>query len=274
MNTSEVILPPSILTKQQYKTIGPRLVKGYGQGAALRAHIRYDDCCGNRHNTFALTGTVRVPGRGEVAGGCLHDDIAEVFPELAPFIKFHGCSSDGPLHYIANTTYLAGERDCNGALKGEPMRWKSAIKFDCSPIVWGNRNQGFIKWVCSLKSFDGVCPVVVEHGPDEDGYKFGPHYTLSGFAAKWHECPFDSAHVASQFLEACRLGLSEVKECTAWGEGKARELVLARSAAIWPEATDAQLSLPKGELAALLLARLPQLMLDFKAAMESLGFVY
>ena len=76
---------PSKLTKQQYKSFGPRPVEGYGKGAAIWAHVRYDDECGNGHNTFAITGTVRVPKqRDAAAGGCLHDDLALAFPERSP----------------------------------------------------------------------------------------------------------------------------------------------------------------------------------------------
>ncbi len=55
----------------------------------------------------------------EDSGGCIHGEIAKHFPELAPFIKWHLCSSDGPLHYVANTVYLAGDRDCWGLRRGE-----------------------------------------------------------------------------------------------------------------------------------------------------------
>lgn len=58
------------------------------------------------------------------------------------------------------------------------------------------------------------------------------------------------------------------------GEGKARELGFARSSAIWPEATDEQLCQDSATLKAALLARLPDLMLRFKAEVESLGFTY
>ena len=58
------------------------------------------------------------------------------------------------------------------------------------------------------------------------------------------------------------------------GEGKARELDHARSSAVWPEATDAELMQEPEALKAALLARLPALMAEFKSAVESLGFVY
>jgi len=45
-----------------------------------------------------------MKGRLE-ACGCLHDEIRQHFPELAHLIKWHLVSTDGPLHYIANTLY-------------------------------------------------------------------------------------------------------------------------------------------------------------------------
>jgi len=67
------------------------------------ATVRHDDRCGNGHNTFSVTAD--YPG----GGGACHDLIVQHFPELEPVLKFHGCSEDGPLHYIANTTYWAKE---------------------------------------------------------------------------------------------------------------------------------------------------------------------
>jgi hypothetical protein len=105
----------SILTKKQTRTYGPRAVQGYGPSAYITATVRYDDECGNGHNTFAITGEVTTPAsrrRHDIqAGGCMHDDIARAFPELAPLLKWHLCSSDEPLHYLANTTYHALNRN-------------------------------------------------------------------------------------------------------------------------------------------------------------------
>lgn len=94
----------STLVKHQQQDHGPRPISGWGYVATITAHIRFDDRCGNGHNTFSITATVREEGRRDV-GGCLHDDVARCFPALAPFIKFHLCSTDGPMHYIANTVY-------------------------------------------------------------------------------------------------------------------------------------------------------------------------
>jgi hypothetical protein len=56
------------------------------------------------------------------------------------------------------------------------------------------------------------------------------------------------------------------------GEGKERKLDNARSCAIWPDATDEDLTAPG--LEARLMARLPVLMAEFRAAVESIGFTF
>ena len=103
----------SILTRSQNKTYGPRFIKGYGPGAMFTATVHYDDDCGNGHNSFSVTAHVVTPAskrRNDIeAGGCMHEEIAQVFPELAPFIKWHLCESDGPMHYVANSLYWAGK---------------------------------------------------------------------------------------------------------------------------------------------------------------------
>jgi len=102
--------PESVLTKSQFRIYGPRACPNAGHGALamIRAKVRYDDQCGNGHNSFAITGEIYVPDRREiVACGSLHEEIAKYFPELASHIKWHLCNSDGPMHYIANTVYHA-----------------------------------------------------------------------------------------------------------------------------------------------------------------------
>jgi len=100
-----------------------RPLAGYGEPAVISAEIRYDDSCRNGHNSFAITADIRNPRKhGDsawIAGGCCHDDIAKAFPELAPLIRWHLSSSDSPMHYIANTVYLAGNVDHRGLHEGE-----------------------------------------------------------------------------------------------------------------------------------------------------------
>jgi len=145
--------------------------RNIGDNRKMRVTMRHDDECRNGHNTFAITADIYKGGCFD-SGGCLHDEIREHFPELAHLIQWHLCSTDGPLHYIANTAYHAGDLDC------------------------------------------------------------------------WNK------------------------------PGKDRDFDAARHCAIWPEATDDELSLPAPELAAKLRDRLPELLERFRAAVESAGFRY
>lgn len=89
-----------------------------GEKVLMHAEIRFDDECHNGHNSFAITGHGwydHFKARDWDFGGCCHEMIAEVFPELEPLIQWHLVSSDGPMHYIANTLYHASKRDLSAA---------------------------------------------------------------------------------------------------------------------------------------------------------------
>lgn len=123
----------STLVKNQVKTFRGEFTDASGPHLVI-AEARHDDRCGNGHNTFSITGHVygkrgdRRDGKAYLADGsavysescgCVHEDIARAIPALAPFIKWHLVSTDGPMHYGANAVYLAGDRDCWGLRKGE-----------------------------------------------------------------------------------------------------------------------------------------------------------
>jgi hypothetical protein len=101
----------TILTKHQVKTFGPvsdaQLRRTYGAHAVMIATVRYDDRCNNGHNTLSITADVYVNKslKTLIACGTMPAMVSRVFPELAPYVKWHLTSSDGPLHYIANTLY-------------------------------------------------------------------------------------------------------------------------------------------------------------------------
>lgn len=116
----------SVLTKKQVKTFRTEYTNEDGQPCVLIAEVRYDDKCNNGHNTFTITGELydrsyRIRGDSLVdqlknssgktlwlgSCGCLHEEIAKRFPELAPFIKWHLVSTDGPMYYVANSVYHA-----------------------------------------------------------------------------------------------------------------------------------------------------------------------
>jgi hypothetical protein len=253
----------------------PRPVKGYGLGAALSVDVRFDDNCKNGHNSFAITGEVRVPGRrGIVAGGCLHDDIEQVFPELAHLIQWHLCDTSGPMHYLANATYFAGDADCNGKRAGEPDAWGYGYRFDTSPVVT-EVPKSFFDFIESRRGTGEFYVSAVAHGPYDGTYKFKPKFTITGFTEKWHECPFDSESAAVDFAQALnKHHVTPVKFATSYSEGKARELDKARSVAVWPDASDAELSVPKEELTEALKARLPALLARMRSDVEAAGFLW
>ena len=134
----------SKLTKSQVKKYGPVMYTEGNDKLKITATVRYDDQCGNGHNSFSITGEITTQVGREISGGCIHDEIAKHFPELAPFIKWHHCSSDGPMHYVSNVLYLAGDRDCWGLRQGEFRQHKSR----------GERQNGGVEgvpnWVLEL----------------------------------------------------------------------------------------------------------------------------
>lgn len=118
-----------------------RPISGYGKGAMLRVEIRHDDSCGNGHNSFAITAEVFKPEARDIeAGGCLHDEIARVFPELAGLVKWHLCSTDEPMHYLANTLYWLGFQGfCDGKENSPPN-----LTYARSTAKWADLPDTFI----------------------------------------------------------------------------------------------------------------------------------
>jgi hypothetical protein len=90
------------------------------KGDVVRARVEYHQI-GDQAPYFSITGEVYgtecVRGEKKIAFndvarwlhscGCQHEMIAKVFPELAPFIKWHLSAAAGPMHYIANAVYFA-----------------------------------------------------------------------------------------------------------------------------------------------------------------------
>jgi hypothetical protein len=210
------------LTKNQVKTYGPKQFRILGDKGLFRitAEVRYDDRCGNGRNSFAITGTI-TRNSHYYSGGCLHQEIAKHFPELAPFIKFHLFDTTGPMHYVANACYLAGDRDHNGLLAGEFKQIR-------------NGRTGQLCWRLKAKHSDVSNIIDADEKPAPVTFEYEP-----------------VGHV---------------------GEGKARDLDGARRIACWPDATDEELM--ADDLKDKLLARLPALLVEFRAAVESLGFTY
>lgn len=221
---------PGTFTVQRWMSHG-RPIGGYGKDAMLSVECRYDDQCRNGHNTFAITADVRRPRARDIeAGECLHDDIARVFPELAPLIQWHLVSADGPMHYLANAVYLAGDRDYRGLRAGETRQLR-------------DRKTGTPCWRMAYVDATGA------------------------------ECAKPETYLDSETAPIVGARLAYVP-WTVGGEGKARELDVARRVACWPDATDSELCAEPDSLRAALAARLPALLARFREAMESAGFLW
>ncbi len=244
----------------------------------LHVHLCFDDACRNGHETFAITAD-RYEFRGgvlrEVGGGCLHEDIARHVPQLAHLIRWHLVTTDGPTHYVENTLYHAGDRDCWGKAKGEPSRYVYGIRFKPSPILM-TLSQGAFEFLRAIPSkedgrFASLSYVEVAHPREPKVYE--SRYTLRGYDVQWHACPFKSEREALEFVQAyATLEHELVREPAAFAEGKERDLGAARRSAVWPQASDEVLCLPREELKAVLQARLPELLDEFRREMLGIGF--
>lgn len=278
-------LPDSILTKHQVKTFRKDFFDGE-QPITLIIELRYDDKCSNGHNSFAITGELyeayRQPGEKTVqhssgkklwlnSCGCLHDDIAKYFPEYSKYIKWHLCNSDGPLGYIENTLYLAGDRDCWGKIKGEVSAYDEKVFFGDFPISFKCPIK-FIQWV---KNQNPKKLSIVSIAHAKEPKTFSPNYTFAGYGKTWYDCPFRNDSEAKEFLAAYKRFPLRIEQVPAgYSEGKEREFDAARHSAVWPEATEETLSLPKEQLKAILIERQDGLVMEFKKAMEEIGFIY
>jgi len=270
-------LPESKLTRRQVKTF-EKLIKVDGKNGRIIAEVRHDDSCGNGHNSFAITGTIyssesSTADRYFETGGCIHDEITKHFPELAPFIKWHLSSTDGPMHYVANTLYHSRDRTHRGVEIGAPVAFTECLKFEGIPFTYEEKEKGFFNYVKN-GCFDTEV-IRIDHPKNPALYS--ANYTLGNFeherpspSGEWYDCLFKSEREALEWLEMLQTFKVEfVQIPTKWCEEVEPNLEGARRSAVWPEATLEQLQNKE-----LLEARLPQLMEDFKKDVESLGLIY
>jgi len=71
--------------------------------------IKLNDECNNGHEDFSITADVDEKRGGnwrDQMGGCCHDHILALRPDLAPFVTLHLCTHEGlPMHSAANAFY-------------------------------------------------------------------------------------------------------------------------------------------------------------------------
>lgn len=257
------------VVKSQKKTFSKE-IKLDGKRLNMSVMVRYDDECGNGHNTFSMTVDIRTLRGGYYMGGCCHEKIKTFFPELAPYVKWHLTSSDGPMHYIDNSLYHARTTTHKGKRVGEPVSFETRLGFKGMPFTFSEHTNGFFDY---LKSLDGdireIGIIPIEHKSDPETYSC--KYTLSGVAInkEWYQCPFDTKNEAEEFLRALNnFKMMFIEVPTEWCEAVEPNLDYARSSAVWTEAELEDFTEEN------LIARLPGLMTEFRNDVESLGFVY
>jgi hypothetical protein len=241
----------------------------------MNVHIRYDDECGNGHNSFSITGEIIYESwKNPEVCGCIHEEIEKYFPELKKYIKWHLFNSDGPMHYIANTTYHARDRVQENLPIGAPTDYEQFLKFENIPFTFEQQEKGFWEYLDSVGDFNNIEIVPIKYD-GTDNYNFSENFSLTGFIKenqdkKWYKTPFKNKKSAVEFLEALRNHkYSFVKVPTEWNKAVKPDLKAARNCAIWPKATAKQL---RSKTA--LSARLPRLVNRFKKVVEELGFTY
>lgn len=84
--------------------------KDLDNGDSIVATVRFDDRCGNGHNTLSVTGEYFIDEYLSECG-CLHGRIVKAFPFLKDAIRFHLVSTDGPLHYLSNGMHHAKNKN-------------------------------------------------------------------------------------------------------------------------------------------------------------------
>lgn len=82
--------------------------------------IRLNDECKNGHNDFSITGDIYKKGlRGDrafISGGCIHDEILAVRPDLKIFVDLHLADAKGvPMYALGNGFYHLKEKGIDTA---------------------------------------------------------------------------------------------------------------------------------------------------------------
>ena len=178
-------------------------------GLDMTVTIRHDDRCNNGHNTFSITMDAYTADKPKTDRfmefcGCAHDVVAKHFPELTPLIKWHLCSTDGPMYYIPNTLYHASNKDCRGLKAGEYNSFNFQIVIGDTVLFTSRVFYSFRDWL---------------HRDD---------------ARKETESFFENIKPELN-PKIITVGSGEPSK------GKDRDIDAARSSSIWPDATIEQL---------------------------------
>lgn len=86
------------------------MADGYKHRIVVTAELH---SIGDQEPYFSITGDIHWQAANNrwvfVAGGCIHDEIIEHFPELEPLVAMHLATANGvPMHAYDNAAYWAG----------------------------------------------------------------------------------------------------------------------------------------------------------------------
>lgn len=89
----------------------PRIPDGWGNRGRTVVTVLASQLGGNRHPHFSVTCSIYGPRGRDLGGGCIHEWIRELWPEVEPVIRLHLANADDgePMHAEGNGFYwLAG----------------------------------------------------------------------------------------------------------------------------------------------------------------------
>lgn len=274
-------IPASILTKNQKKTFTKTVYSSeYDRKVDVIVKIRFDDECGNGHNSFAITGDVYESGykKNWLKGGCIHDTIYKYFPELRHLIKWHLVSSNQPMHYVTNTQYYARDTDHKGKKAGDPVAFQKRLKFVGFPMTFAEHKNSFFKFLQkNKKQFKKMQVFSVAHEDTRfsDNYTIGETFDTAIFdksstSANWYNAPFSEKLQAEEFLKCLQKHkFNLINVPVKWCKAVTPNIVAAQKSAVWKSATLEQLQDTE-----ILLSRLPFLLHELKKDVEELGFTF
>jgi len=99
---------------------------------------------------FSITLDIEEGGEW-VGGGCAHDTIAEVFPELAHVLQWHLADhSATPMHYVSNTLYWRDHFPTQE--EWQVFEWEDPYVFTLAPEYEDRNGYGHDKLATHLKS--------------------------------------------------------------------------------------------------------------------------
>jgi len=89
--------------------------------------IGLDDECKNGHNDFAITATAWYKDCGQI-GGCCHEKILELRPDLKPFIDLHLCRETGEPSFAVENGFYYYELMQKDSVDGDYTKYFKILK--------------------------------------------------------------------------------------------------------------------------------------------------